>query len=157
MVSEAADTVDAEDNVQVVVFSLGEEDLAFEINQVREIIKIPEITKVPNSSDYVEGVINLRGQIKAVLNLKRKLGMDDEKIDAGGMIIIAEKGDQTFGIIVDEVVGVFRVKNEDVTESPSILGGEKSDFIRGIGRMDDRLLIFLEPGRLFSTEEMAIS
>jgi purine-binding chemotaxis protein CheW len=178
MASSASITEGPGEEIQAVVFHLGEEDLAFEINGVREIIKIPEITKIPNSSDFVEGVINLRGQIKTVFNLKKKLGMKKGKAQKEGRIIIAEKNELSFGVIVDSVVGVFKVKSEDITApsmivdsvvgvfkvkseditAPStVLGDEKSDYLKGIGRLDDRLVILLDPEKLFSVEELAPS
>jgi purine-binding chemotaxis protein CheW len=157
MASSASITEGPGEEIQAVVFHLGEEDLAFEINGVREIIKIPEITKIPNSSDFVEGVINLRGQIKTVFNLKKKLGMKKGKAQKEGRIIIAEKNELSFGVIVDSVLGVFRVKSEDITAPSTFLGDEKSDYIKGIGRLDDRLVILLDPEKLFSVEELAHS
>jgi purine-binding chemotaxis protein CheW len=157
MASSASITEGPGEEIQAVVFHLGEEDLAFEINGVREIIKIPEITKIPNSSDFVEGVINLRGQIKTVFNLKKKLGMKKGKAQKEGRIIIAEKNELSFGVIVDSVVGVFKVKSEDITAPSTVLGDEKSDYLKGIGRLDDRLVILLDPEKLFSVEELAPS
>jgi purine-binding chemotaxis protein CheW len=145
-----------EEKILVVVFILGDEELAVEINQVREIIRIPRITKVPNSSEFVEGLINLRGQVKTVLNLRKRLGIEKGVVDdKEGKIVIVEANEKTFGIIVDKVLGVLNVESENITDPASLLGGEKADFIKGIGRMDDRLVILLEPRKLFSPEEMA--
>ena len=157
MASNDTGVKDSREELQVVIFTLGDEELAFDIGEVREIVRIPEITRVPKAPRFVEGVINLRGQIKTVLNLKKKLGLKDEVVDKEGKIIIVEKKEQTFGIVVDSVVGVFKIRTEHITDPSSLLGGEKSDFIRGIGRMDDRLVIILEAERLFSLEEMALS
>jgi purine-binding chemotaxis protein CheW len=147
---------DTEEKILVVVFILGGEELALAVNQVREIIRIPSITTVPNSSEYVEGVINLRGQVKTVLNLRKRLGMEEGVLDdKEGKIIIVEANEKTFGIIVDKVIGVLNVESENITDPASLLGAEKVDFIKGIGRLDDRLVILLEPIKLFSQEEMA--
>jgi purine-binding chemotaxis protein CheW len=147
----------AGEEIQVVVFQLENEDLAFEINKVREIIKIPDITIIPNSSEYVEGVINLRGQIKTVLNLKKRVGIKEENKGVDGKIIIVEYKDRTFGILVDSVLGVYRLGIENITDSSSIMAGERSDFILGIGRIEERLVLLLEPGTLFSSEEIALT
>jgi purine-binding chemotaxis protein CheW len=147
---------DTEEKILVVVFILGGEELALAVNQVREIIRIPSITTVPNSSEYVEGVINLRGKVKTVLNLRKRLGMEEGVLDdKEGKIIIVEANEKTFGIIVDKVIGVLNVESENITDPASLLGAEKVDFIKGIGRLDDRLVILLEPIKLFSQEEMA--
>lgn len=156
MKSKAAVDKDSEEKILVVGFVLGGEDLALDIGQVREIIRIPKITKVPNSSEFVEGVINLRGQVKTVLNLRKRLGMEEGVLDESeGKIIIIEAYEKTFGIIVDKVLGVLNVNSENITDPASLLGAERADFIKGIGRMDDRLIILLEPLKLFSPEEMA--
>jgi purine-binding chemotaxis protein CheW len=147
---------DSEEKTLVVGFMLGGEDLAIDISQVREIIRIPKITAVPNSSGFVEGVINLRGQVTTVLNLGKRLGIEDAVPDEKeGKIIIIEANEKAFGIIVDNVLGVVNVESENITDPASLLGAEKADFIKGIGRMDDRLVILLEPLKLFSPEEMA--
>jgi purine-binding chemotaxis protein CheW len=137
----------------VVVFALGEEDLAFEIQSVREIIRIPRITKVPNTSEFVEGVINLRGQITPVINLRRKLGLSGEEVSSEGKIIIIESHDQAFGVIVDRVVGVLSVETAEITDPSKLLGGDRTDFISGIGRLGERLVIMLTPDKLFSSKE----
>lgn len=156
MKTKASVEKDSEEKILVVGFILGGEDLALDISQVREIIRIPKITTVPNSSEFVEGVINLRGQVKTVLNLRKRLGMEEAVPDESeGKIIIVEAADKTFGIIVDKVLGVVNVKSENITDPASLLGAEKADFIKGIGRMDDRLVILLEPLKMFSPEEMA--
>ncbi len=143
--------------VQVVLFKSGGEDMALDINCVREILKIPEITAVPNAPDYVDGVINLRGKIKTVVNLKKRLGSKNKFNSDQGMIIITEKGDQSYGILVDSVEGVCKIQEEDITDPESILGNEKSDLIKGICRLNERLVIMLEPEELFSLEEIALS
>lgn len=156
MVSNTAITEDSGEEIQVVVFSVGDELLAVGINNVREILKVPDITRVPKSPKFVEGVINLRGTITTVLNLKRKLGMKDTKAEVDGRIIIVEHNEGAFGIIVDTVIGVLRINSENITDPSSILGSENVDFIMGVGKMEDKLVILLDPGKLFSTGEMAL-
>lgn len=157
MDSNASETEKSKDEIQVVVFTLGNEDFAFDISDIKEIIRVPDITTVPNSPDFVEGVINLRGQIKTVLNLKKRLGSNEIEIKEDGRIMIVENDGQSFGVIVDSVIGVFKIEREQISDPSSLLGKERSDFIRGIGRIDDRLVILLGPEKLFPLEEMAQS
>ncbi|GBE17681.1 MAG TPA: chemotaxis protein CheW [Euryarchaeota archaeon] len=144
------------EKILVVVFTLGEEELAFEIQSVREIIRVPRITKVPNASEFVEGVINLRGQIKPVINLRRMLGLPVAEVSSEGKIIIIESHEQTFGVIVDRVVGVLSVETAEITDPSKLLGGDRTDFISGIGRLGERLVIMLTPEMLFSSKETLV-
>ena len=144
------------EKILVVVFMLGEEELAFEIQSVREIIRVPRITKVPNASEFVEGVINLRGQIKPVINLRRMLGLPVAEVSSEGKIIIIESHEQTFGVIVDRVVGVLSVETAEITDPSKLLGGDRTDFISGIGRLGERLVIMLTPEMLFSSKETLV-
>jgi len=153
MVSKASLESAEKEKILVVVFTLGDEDLAFEIQSVREIIRIPNITTVPNTSEFVEGVINLRGQIKPVINLRRKLGLPEKKAAIDGKIIMIESDEQVFGVIVDRVVGVLSVETSEITDPSKLLGGDRTDFISGIGKLGERLIIMLTPEKLFTAKE----
>lgn len=142
---------------QIVVFNLDEEALAFEINFVKEIVNIPPITPVPRSGEFIEGVINLRGQISTVLNLKKRLGMDDLGNGKNGKIIILEKKDQAYGVMADGVLGVFKISQKDIQDPSSVFNGEEIEFIKGIVKLDDQLVILLEPDALISREEIGVA
>jgi len=148
---------------QIVVFKLGGEDYGIEINQVREIIRKREITPVPRQPAYVEGVINVRGTIIPVVNLKRRFGLPGDP-SAQPHTIIVESGDGLVGILVDSVSEVIRVPKDRIHHAPSVSMSVDSQCLRGICRVSDRLLIYLDvskvvnaiPTRLIPIERQVI-
>lgn len=141
------------EEVQLVVFRLYGESFGIEITKVREIIKPTEITHLPQTADYIEGVINLRGEVIPVVNLRTRFGlsrMDDEE---EGRIIIVEIRDQKVGLIVDAVSEVLRLSSEQIGPAPTNVQGLKTNLLEGVGRQDDRLIILLSLEALFSTDD----
>jgi purine-binding chemotaxis protein CheW len=134
---------------QIVVFKLGEEDYGIEINQVREIIRKREITPVPRQPPYVEGVINVRGTIIPVLNLKKRFGLPTDPSTQPHTIIV-ESGEGLVGILVDSVSEVIRVPQERIHHPPSVSMGVDGQYLRGICRVGDRLLIYLNVKKVVS-------
>jgi len=137
---------------QVVIFSLGEEHFALEIEYVREIARLQEVTRVPKAPSYVAGVINLRGQIKTVVDLKKRLGLSGGGVkEEDGRIIILDLGGKDFGVIVDSVIGVRSIDGCELIEPDQLLGKETAEYVRGIVKTGDMLVLLLEPGELFKT------
>ena len=128
---------------QIVVFRLGGEDYGIEINQVREIIRKREITPVPRQPPYVEGVINVRGTIIPVINLKKRFGLLGDPSTQPHTIIV-ESGEGLVGILVDSVSEVIRVPKDRIHHPPSVSMSVDSQYLRGICRVGDRLLIYLD-------------
>jgi len=137
---------------QLVVFRLGKEEYAISISQVREIIYYQGATKLPNTPDYTEGIINLRGKIIPVIDLAVKFCLETEKVPDRRAIII-ETGDQEFAIIVDEVTEVKKLQDSAIDVVQSIAGGGK-EYLRGIGKDSGRLLILLNAERILSSGEL---
>ena len=135
--------------VQVIVFKLGNERYGVEISQVREIIKPTQITRIPNAPDFVEGVINLRGQITTIINLRKRFGMDPKPIDNDTRIIVFEHGDSTIGVMVDNVAEVKNLAAESIEQLPNVTATE-ARFIRGVGKLPDGLLILLDLREILS-------
>jgi len=127
-------------DIQLVVFRVGREEYGLDIREVREIIKMQEITEIPNAPEFVEGVINLRGQITPVVDMRRRLGSGAGEQSRDTRIVIVETEGSNVGIIVDSVVGVTHIPEQDISPPPT---GE-SGFVRGVGRVDGRLLILLD-------------
>lgn len=138
---------------QLVTFSLGEEEYGVPILQVQEIIKFTDITKVPRSPDFVKGVINLRGRVIAVIDLREKFGLTEKIVDKHTRIIIVESQGATLGLIVDNVNEVKKVKNAMIDPPPPIVSGISSEFIKGVARIDQRLLIIIDLDKVLSTTE----
>jgi purine-binding chemotaxis protein CheW len=119
---------------------------------VQEINRIVDITPVPNSPHYIEGVINLRGKVIPVINLRKRFGLDSKEIDNHSRIIVVDVGIVT-GIIVDSVSEVLRISSDTIDPLPSMTGSIGSEYIRGVGKLNDRLLILIDIDRLFLNKD----
>jgi purine-binding chemotaxis protein CheW len=139
--------------LQLVVFMLGGEEFGVDIAQVREIIRVPAITRMPNAPAFVEGVINLRGKVTPVMDLRGRLGMKASQADDGMRIVIVELGKDSIGMIVDSVSEVRRLSSSDIEPPPSITSKIGSEYIRGVGKLESRLLILLDLNRVLSLKE----
>jgi purine-binding chemotaxis protein CheW len=128
---------------QIVVFKLEGEDYGIEIGQVREIIRGKEITPMPKQPPYVEGVINLRGTIIPVVNLKKRFGFQGD-VSKHSHAIIVESVHGSVGLLVDAVSDVVRVYPDQIHSAPQMMMGINNDYLRGICRLGDQLLIYLD-------------
>jgi purine-binding chemotaxis protein CheW len=132
-------------DMQLVVFRLRNEEFGADISQVREIIRAGEITSIPQAPDYIHGVINLRGQVTTVVNLRRKLSMPDRPTDGNSRIVIVEVGRSTVGMIVDSVTEVKYINGGQVEEFSGFLAGnEMQNYILGVCKLKDHLLILVD-------------
>ncbi|MEE8400986.1 MAG: chemotaxis protein CheW [Candidatus Hydrothermarchaeaceae archaeon] len=144
----------SEAEIQIVVFNMGDEEYGVDIHEVREIIKLTEITKVPRAPEFIEGVINLRGQITPIMDLRKRLGLQiTEATDDNTRIIISEFGGSTAGMIVDSVTEVLRLSEKNIDTAPSVSKSTDGGVIKGVGKIDDRLLILLDFNTLLSQNE----
>ncbi len=143
--------------LQLVSFVVGDEEFAVPILSVQEINRMMQITRVPQSPPFVEGVINLRGKIIPVINLRERFGMEKLDDSEDMRIIVVEVNDRVIGFTVDRVNEVLRISADIVDPAPQMVlsGGVDGDYVQGVGKLDDRLLILLSLERLFSDEEMA--
>ena len=139
--------------IQLVSFFIGSEEFGVDILYVQEINRMSQVTKVPNSPDFVDGVINLRGRVIPVIDLRLRLGMPKKEPDKNTRIIVMEVSGKTVGFIVDSVNEVLRI-SKDVTESPPELAmGINSEYIKAVGKLEDRLLILIDLEKILSQEE----
>ena len=141
---------------QLVVFGLGKEEFGIDISRVREIVRLQNITTIPQSMDFVEGIVNLRGQIVPIVDLgKRFLVVErDEEKEADRKIIVVHMEGQNIGILVDGVSEILRVPDESVEPTPPMVtSGTSAEFIRGVAKVKERLIIVLDLNRIFSSEE----
>lgn len=136
---------------QLVVFRLGKEEYAVSIAQVKEIILYKGATKIPNAPEYMEGIINLRGKVIPVIELAARFGVG-VKNGLERRVVIVETAGQEVGIVVDEVTEVIRLQQTAIEPAPAMTGN--SDYVRGIGKENDRLLILLDLGKLFRKDEI---
>ena len=138
---------------QFVIFSLGKEEYAVSISQVREIIQYNGATKLPQTPKFVEGIINLRGKVIPVINLAERFELKTDEINSKKAVIVDTNGKE-IGMIVDEVTDVIRISSESIEPAPSIMS-INNHFIRGVGKRDNRLLILLDLDQLFTYEEFS--
>jgi purine-binding chemotaxis protein CheW len=144
-----------EEILQFVTFTLNNEEYAVDILSVQEINRITEITQVPNSEDYVEGVVNLRGKVIPIINLRTKFGFEEKPKDDSSRIIIMEINNITNGLIVDAVSEVLRIPSSIIEPTPPMSSEQNGQFIRGIAKLDNRLIILLDINKLIGAEVAA--
>jgi len=136
---------------QLVVFRIGDEHFGVDISDVREIIKPPEFVKVPDSEDYIEGIINLRGGIVTIINLARRLGMgSDEKGKRG---IVTEIAGSSVGFTVDACNEVLRITGDKIQEAPSMVKSVDRKFLQGVANLQDRIILIIDLGKVLGLEE----
>ncbi len=140
--------------LELVSFNLGNEEFGVDIHKVREINKMMRLTRVPNAPFYVEGVINLRGKIIPVIDMRVKLGMEKNEYDKNTRIIVVEVEETVTGFIVDRVSEVLRIPKSITEAPPEMVSGIDSDYITSVGKLEDRLLILLDLNKVFSTQQV---
>ena len=129
-------------------FHVGEEEFAIDILGVQEIIRMVELTPVPNAPHFVEGVINLRGKVIPIIDLRSRFGLPSAERTKDTRIIVVEISNTVLGFIVDSVEEVLRLPESLIENPPNTGRGGSSDFHRGIGRVGGRLLILLDLGQI---------
>ena len=125
-----------------------------DILAVREIIRIVEITAIPSAPTFVEGIINLRGRVIPIIDIKKRFNLQSETQDDDMRIVIIEIAGTTVGIIVDAVKEVLRIPADAVEPAPELASGIDEEYIRGVGKLDDRLLILLDLEHLLAKDEL---
>lgn len=142
--------------IQIVSFKLGLETFAVNVEQVREIGKVDQITHIPKMPDFIEGVMNLRGQITTIIDLRTRFGITGEGgRTAQSRIIVAEIDENQLGIIVDSVQDVTRISTENISPPPKMVSKKvDASFLTGICKLPDQLIMLLDFSKLLSGEEM---
>jgi purine-binding chemotaxis protein CheW len=136
--------------LQLVSFKIGNEEYAIEILKVNEIIRLMDITKIPNSPEYIEGVLNLRGKVIPVVDLRVKMGMPRISNTSNSRIIVVELSGKMAGFKVDAVNEVLRIPKSITENPPELASGVNSDYITSVGKIDGRLLILLDLDKVVS-------
>lgn len=139
---------------QLVVFTLGQESYGVEITTVREIITMQKITPIPEAPSFVEGMINLRGRVVPVIDLKKRLGLPAAKAGQETRIMVVDMGSTTIGCIVDVVKEVLTISTE-LVEPPEAAVGIQAEFLEGIAKVGDALVILVDLRRVLSAEKLA--
>jgi purine-binding chemotaxis protein CheW len=138
--------------LQLVGFRVGGEEFGINILRVQEIIRSQQLTRVPNSPDCMEGVMNLRGKIIPVIALRKRFGLEEAPPDKQNRIVVVEIQGSVLGFIVDAVSEVVRIEAGKI-EPPPRLSAVEREYVSGVGKFGERLLIILDAGRLMSNSE----
>ncbi|MCL4531629.1 MAG: chemotaxis protein CheW [Actinobacteria bacterium] len=148
---DKAQALDAEE--QLVVFELANEVYGVDISRVQEIIRMTTITRLPRAPEFVEGVINLRGKVIPVVDLKKRFGLQEGERTKASRIVVVDVGDHTIGMVVDAVSEVLRVPSGAVEPPSPVVTTIESDYIRGIAKLEGRLIILLDLDKVLSWDE----
>ena len=138
---------------QLVVFDLSTEAYGVDIGAVREIIRLQDITRVPRTPEFVEGVINLRGKVIPVVDLRKRFGLPAEVESKENRIVVVDIGAQDIGVVVDAVTEVLRISTEAVEPPASVITTADSEYLLGIAKLDSRLIILLDLEQVLTEAE----
>ena len=129
---------------QLVIFKIAGEEFGVDINEVKEIIRWEEVTRIPNTECYIKGVINLRGNIVVVNDLAMKLGLPSKEVDDDTRILVVEVNNNTVGMVVDSATEVLHIEGEKVQDAPDMItSGIDENYIDGVGVLDEKRLLTL--------------
>ena len=147
--TEVVEQTDVDTEVELeggkfLTFFLGEEEYAIEILKVQEIIGLMKITPVPKMPDYIRGVLNLRGKIVPVMNVRTRFGLEEIEDTDETCIIVIQHDEYLMGVLVDKVSEVVDIGTSDIEEVPSLGAGEQSEYLSGIGKVDDSVKMIVE-------------
>jgi purine-binding chemotaxis protein CheW len=140
--------------IKVIVFRLREEEYGVEVNQVRSIERMQKITRVPRTASFVKGVINLRGVVTPIINLRSRFDLEEEVATESTRIIIVALDDMEVGLIVDAANDVIDVPIDAIEPPPEVVGGIEADYLRGVAKLDQRLLILLNLDKVLNADEL---
>lgn len=143
-----------EKDLQVVGFRIGNETYGVRIGSVREIVRVPEITSVPSAPETVEGVINLRGKIIPVMDLRKRFGHSEIKADKKNRILVVELDNKLIGLIVNSASEVLKISPAEIEAPGSVFADGESGYVTGVGKLHDRLIILLDISKLLHRPEL---
>jgi purine-binding chemotaxis protein CheW len=142
-----------EKELQVVGFRIGSETYGVRIGAVREIVRVPEITTVPSAPDLIEGVINLRGKIIPVMDLRKRFGQVDIQHDKRNRILVVELENKMVGLIVNSASEVLKIPPSDIEAPSSVFADGEASYLTGVGKLKGRLIILLDITKLLHRPE----
>lgn len=140
-------------SMQLVSFRLAQEEYGIEITKVQEIILMGEITRVPQTPDYIKGLINLRSTVIPIVDLRLRFGLAQEEASDETRIMVVNVAGKTIGIIVDAVSEVLRISHEQIAPPPPTVAGLGREYLTGLVKLENRLLILLDIDRILGQEE----
>ena len=142
-----------EKQYQIINFSVGTEEYGVDIHTMKEVIRIREITPLPKAPHFVKGVINLRGDVIPIIDLREKFGLEQREYTEATRVMVVEVEKRMIGLVVDSVSHVIRLGEGQIDPTPPLVGGVSSEYIRGVGKLDERLIVLLNIDRIITAEE----
>ncbi|WP_155670158.1 chemotaxis protein CheW [Ornithinibacillus caprae] len=139
---------------KVIVFQLKDEEFAVPVKQVGSIERLMKITRVPQTADFVKGVVNLRGVVTPIIDLRVRFGIEATDYNESTRIIIVSLDDMEVGLIVDAANDVIDIPVNVIEPAPEVVGAVDVDYIEGVAKLENRLLILLDLQKVLTTEEM---
>jgi purine-binding chemotaxis protein CheW len=143
-----------EKDLQVVGFRIGAETYGVPIGSVREIVRVPEITAVPNAPETIEGVINLRGKIIPVMDLRKRFGEREIKSDKKNRILVVELENKLLGLMVNSASEVIKIPPSEIVPPGSVFADSDASYVTGVGKLSGRLIILLDIAKLLHRPEI---
>nr|WP_204518415.1 chemotaxis protein CheW [Brevibacillus fulvus] len=140
--------------VKVIVFRLKDEEYGVEVEQVKSIEKFEHITRVPRTPAFVKGVVNLRGVVTPIIDLRKRFGLEETEYTEATRIIIVAVGELEVGLIVDAANDVIDIPVNAVEPPPEVVGGVEAAYLRGVAKLEKRLLILLNLDKVLNTDEL---
>lgn len=149
------DNTQHDELIQLVSFMLADEEYGVEVLKVREIIRMPTITKMPNTPSYVEGVINLRGKVIPIISMRKRFGLMESEHNSQTRIMVMDVAGSLTGFVVDAVSEVIRIHSSEIQPPPTMVvsGGIGQEFLTGVFNHAERLLIIMDVDRMFTDDE----
>ncbi len=140
---------------QLISFTVGAEEYGLELLRVKEVIRMRQITWLPKAPPCVKGIINLRGDVIPIVDLRERFGLQQEQQTASTRVIVVEVGGKPVGMVVDSASQVVRVPADQFDPTPAVMGERSRDFITAVGKTGDRLIIMIDVDRILDSEEMS--
>jgi purine-binding chemotaxis protein CheW len=141
---------------QYVIFSINEQTYGIEILKIKEVVSYRKITPLPNMRGFIKGIINLRGVVLPVFDLREKFNLPETTYTHSHTIIVMEISGRAMGVIVDEISDVVEILPEEVQATSNLSPGIKTEYMKGIGKKENELIVLLDVDRLLSPEELEI-
>lgn len=142
-----------EQEEQLIVFNVGDEEFGLDVLRVQEIIRYVKPTKIPHAPKYMEGVIDFRGDVIPVLNMRERFGIKDDGDEETKVIIVIEHTGRTFGMAVDAVSDLMTLPKEKIQERIEFTAEEKTKYLKAMGKLNERLILILDLEKIIDSEE----
>lgn len=145
------------EDIKYIVFQLKEKEYAIPVNKVNSIEKVDHITRVPGVTSYVKGVINLRGVVTPIIDLRLRFDIEEVEYTDSSRVIIVALDDMEVGLIVDAANDVIDINVDSIEPQPEVVGVDEAEYIDGVAKIDKRLLIILDLEKILSTQQILLN